>query len=134
MLAKFTHLPSLGAALTLLCINRRVSGSSDEPFGQSLEFTDPREVEMAARCCRTWVGDLGLLDMEAVTKADRVTSAGMQHLPRSPYVATLRSAFLIDVHGSFQSGVKELRVSIREWFAKAPQTLQALHHLSYSHL
>jgi hypothetical protein len=65
---------------------------------------------MAARCCRLWLDDTSTLDTDAVALADHVTRIGEQQLPRSPFVAVLRSSFLMDVQGIFQSGLTELKV------------------------
>jgi hypothetical protein len=73
------------------------------------KFTDPREVEIASRCCRVWV-DEDTLDADAVLLAERIIKAGVSLLPHHPYMAIWWSSFLIDVQGSYQSGYGELQV------------------------
>ncbi len=51
-------------------------------------FRDPREVEIASRCCRVWV-EHDILDDDAVLLAERIIKAGMQTLPRTPYLSIL---------------------------------------------
>ncbi len=62
------------------------------------KFTDAREVEIASRCCRKWVDD-DHLDEDEVHLAERIIKAGMQQLPRDPYMVIWWSSFLIDVQG-----------------------------------
>ncbi len=62
------------------------------------KFEDCREVEMTSRVCRQWV-DEETLDDSGVALAERIVRAGVQQLPRSPYMAIWWSSFLIDVQG-----------------------------------
>ncbi|GLC70645.1 hypothetical protein PLESTF_001017600 [Pleodorina starrii] len=71
-------------------------------------FTDAREVEIAARCCRRWVED-DTLEPEAVTLSEQIIKAGMIQLPQDPQMIILYSSFLIDVQGSYQSGYTQLQ-------------------------
>ncbi len=62
------------------------------------------------RCCRTWV-DKRTLDEDAVMLAERMLKAGVQQLPKSPYMFILYSSFLIDVRGSLRTGLVELKAA-----------------------
>jgi hypothetical protein len=79
------------------------------PLNNVYEFTDAREIEIAARCCRRWL-DEKTLDPSATELAERITRGGLQCLPKSAYAIILRSSFLIDVQGSLQSGSMVLQV------------------------
>jgi hypothetical protein len=74
------------------------------------KFKDPREVEIAARCCRKWL-DEETLEQEGVRLAERIIKAGKQLMPASPYMVIWYSSFLIDVQGSYQSGYAELQAA-----------------------
>ncbi|EFJ49581.1 hypothetical protein VOLCADRAFT_89940 [Volvox carteri f. nagariensis] len=71
-------------------------------------FTDAREVEIAARCCRCWE-DEDTVDTEAVALSEQIIKAGMMQLPQDPQMIILYSSFLIDVQGSYQSGYTQLQ-------------------------
>ncbi|KAL6757143.1 hypothetical protein V8C86DRAFT_1716601 [Haematococcus lacustris] len=71
-------------------------------------FTDPRQVEIASRCCRHWV-DEDTLEPDGVVLAERIISAGKLLMPHQPYMVIWYSSFLIDVQGSYQSGYAELQ-------------------------
>jgi hypothetical protein len=73
------------------------------------DFTDPREMEVASRCCRVWL-DEDTLDDTNVPVAERMLRCGVQLLPRSPYAKLLLSGYLMDVIGSYQTGYNVLKV------------------------
>ena len=50
-------------------------------------------------------------DPAAIKLADIILRAGMQQLPNNPYMILLYSSFLIDAHGSVQSGYGQLQVA-----------------------
>jgi hypothetical protein len=74
------------------------------------KFRDPREVEIASRCCRKWIDDEALCP-DGVRLAERIIKAGKQVMPSSPYMVLWYSSFLIDVQGSYQSGYAELQTA-----------------------
>jgi hypothetical protein len=83
------------------------------------KFTDPREVEIASRCCRVWLNP-ETLDPEATALAERIIKAGVSLLPHHPYMTIWWSSFLIDVQGSYQSGYTELQVRAdSSWSARS---------------
>ena len=51
------------------------------------------------------------LDYKAVSLAEKVMKAGLAQLPGDAFMAILYSNFLIDVQGSYQSGVTQLQAS-----------------------
>ncbi|KAL6757720.1 hypothetical protein V8C86DRAFT_1620236 [Haematococcus lacustris] len=73
-------------------------------------FTDPRQVEIASRCCRQWL-DEDTLEPDAVVLAERIISAGKLLMPHRVYMVIWYSSFLIDVQGSYQTGYAELMVA-----------------------
>ncbi|GLC40592.1 hypothetical protein PLESTM_001090800 [Pleodorina starrii] len=78
------------------------------------KFTDAREVEIAARCCRRWVEDEDTLEPEAVALSEHIIKAGMIQLPQDPQMIILYSSFLIDVQGSYQSGYTQLQTAKKQ--------------------
>ncbi|KXZ43615.1 hypothetical protein GPECTOR_85g345 [Gonium pectorale] len=76
-------------------------------------FTDAREVEISARCCRRWV-DEDTLEPEAVELSEAIIKAGMLQLPQDPQMIILYSSFLIDVQGSYQSGYTQLQTAKKQ--------------------
>ncbi|KXZ55668.1 hypothetical protein GPECTOR_2g1218 [Gonium pectorale] len=76
-------------------------------------FSDAREVEIAARCCRRWV-DEDTLEPEAVALSEAIIKAGMLQLPQDPQMIVLYSSFLIDVQGSYQSGYTQLQTAKKQ--------------------
>ncbi|KXZ55666.1 hypothetical protein GPECTOR_2g1216 [Gonium pectorale] len=81
-------------------------------------FSDAREVEIAARCCRRWV-DEDTLEPEAVALSEAIIKAGMLQLPQDPredgfQMIILYSSFLIDVQGSYQSGYTQLQTAKKQ--------------------
>ena len=74
------------------------------------KFSDPRQVEIASRCCRKWL-DEDTLQEEGVLLAERMIRAGMHLMPSRPYMLIWWSSFLIDVQGSYQSGYAELQAA-----------------------
>mmetsp|Transcript_29309 Transcript_29309/g.64857 ORF Transcript_29309/g.64857 Transcript_29309/m.64857 type:complete len:2212 (+) Transcript_29309:218-6853(+) len=73
-------------------------------------FSDPRQVEIVARCCRKWI-DEDTLSEDAVLLAEQVMKAGMTLLPGNAYMIILYSSFLIEVQGSYQSGYSQLQAA-----------------------
>ncbi|KAG2425298.1 hypothetical protein HXX76_013879 [Chlamydomonas incerta] len=78
-------------------------------------FTDAREVEIVARCCRQWVDEVeGVLEPGAVNLCEALIKAGMVQLPQDPQMIILYSSFLIDVQGSYQSGYSQLQTAKKQ--------------------
>ncbi|KAJ9517438.1 hypothetical protein QJQ45_016806, partial [Haematococcus lacustris] len=71
-------------------------------------FTDARQVEVAARCCRQWV-DLDTLEPGHVSLAEQIIKAGVAQLPKSTFMIVLYASFLIEVQSSFQTGYSQLQ-------------------------
>ncbi|GAX78754.1 hypothetical protein CEUSTIGMA_g6191.t1 [Chlamydomonas eustigma] len=74
------------------------------------EFSDSRDVEICARCCRKWI-DKETLEPEAVQLAYTILKAGMSQLPNDSYMIILYASFLIDVKKGYQTGLAELNVA-----------------------
>lgn len=60
------------------------AAQEDAKFEDIFEFTHPLTVEIAVRCCRTWV-DKRTLDEHAVKLAERMLKAGVEHPQRRWY-------------------------------------------------
>ncbi|PNH12265.1 Tiny macrocysts protein B [Tetrabaena socialis] len=69
-------------------------------------FDDAREVEITARCCRSWI-DEDTPEPEAVAMTEQVIKAGMTQLPQDPYMIVLYSSFLIDTAKKQSPGLLE---------------------------
>lgn len=94
--------------LALLC--------RDAPAGTKAahiyKFTDAREVEITARCCRLWLPeDDEVVDPDAVRMAEKVMKAGMVLLSKQPFMIIIYSSFLIDVQTGYQSGYTKLQTA-----------------------
>ncbi|KAJ9529821.1 hypothetical protein QJQ45_022220 [Haematococcus lacustris] len=87
-------------------------------------FTDPRQVEIASRCCRQWL-DEDTLEPDAVVLAERIISAGKLLMPHRVYMVIWYSSFLIDVQGSYQTGYAELMVGQETAVSLLPNSLVA---------
>ncbi|GAX73356.1 hypothetical protein CEUSTIGMA_g809.t1 [Chlamydomonas eustigma] len=74
------------------------------------KFSDVREVEMCARCCRKWL-DEDVFDPEAIELAHVILKAGMEQLPGDAFMIILYASFLMDVKGGSQSGLAELNAA-----------------------
>ncbi|GAX73349.1 hypothetical protein CEUSTIGMA_g802.t1 [Chlamydomonas eustigma] len=84
------------------------------------KFTDPREVEICARCCRQWIDEDTLVE-EGVDLALKIIKVGMEQLPGNADMIILYASFLIEVKGGQQSGLTELiaaRKADKSVFAK----------------
>ncbi|KAG2439095.1 hypothetical protein HYH02_006619 [Chlamydomonas schloesseri] len=73
-------------------------------------FSDPKDVEVAARSARKWA-DLYTLDKAAVRRAEEIIKAGAALFPDSAYVALLHANFMLDALGFSQTGAKQLEVA-----------------------
>ncbi|GFH17198.1 uncharacterized protein HaLaN_13777 [Haematococcus lacustris] len=91
-------------------VNKFREAPSDAKLHRVYPFTDPRQVEIASRCCRQWL-DEDTLDEEAGRLAERIILAGKKLMPHQPYMTIWYSSFLIDVQGSYQSGYTELQLA-----------------------
>ncbi|PNH12261.1 Tiny macrocysts protein B [Tetrabaena socialis] len=77
-------------------------------------FDDAREVEIAARCCQSWI-DEDTPAPEAVAMTEQIIKAGMIQLPQDPYMVVLYSSFLIDTAKKQSPGLLErFAIFIRE--------------------
>ncbi|GAX73364.1 hypothetical protein CEUSTIGMA_g817.t1 [Chlamydomonas eustigma] len=110
-LAPAAVLAGLCSVLRLRHIQAIVNKFRDAPPGIKNilihKFSDVREVEMCARCCRKWVDEL-TYDEDAINLAYEILKAGMEQLPGNAFMIILYSSFLIDVKDGFQSGLTEL--------------------------
>ncbi|KXZ55419.1 hypothetical protein GPECTOR_3g70 [Gonium pectorale] len=75
-------------------------------------INDPRDVEIAARCCRVWKDEYNL-EPGAVSQAHEVIKAGLAMYPTSPYIVLLHANFMIDALGVSQSGNRRIEDAIR---------------------
>ncbi|KAL6754986.1 hypothetical protein V8C86DRAFT_270236 [Haematococcus lacustris] len=91
-------------------VNKFREAPPDAKLHRVYPFTDPRQVEIASRCCRQWL-DEDTLDEEAGRLAERIILAGKKLMPHQPYMTIWYSSFLIDVQGSYQSGYTELQLA-----------------------
>ncbi|KAJ9529670.1 hypothetical protein QJQ45_014402 [Haematococcus lacustris] len=91
-------------------VNKFREAPPDTKLHRVYPFTDPRQVEIASRCCRQWL-DEDTLDEEAGRLAERIILAGKKLMPHQPYMTIWYSSFLIDVQGSYQSGYTELQLA-----------------------
>ncbi|GLC52514.1 hypothetical protein PLESTB_000638200 [Pleodorina starrii] len=68
---------------------------------------EPRDVEVAARCCRVWK-DSATLDPVAVNNAHQIIKAGVEMFPNCAYMVLLHGNFMIDVLGISQTGSRRI--------------------------
>ncbi|EFJ43613.1 hypothetical protein VOLCADRAFT_96265 [Volvox carteri f. nagariensis] len=73
-------------------------------------WTDPRDVEIAVRCCRVWV-DRNVLDKDAVARAQLYLKAGLALFPGNAFVVLLQANFMIEVLGVAQSGMRQVEAA-----------------------
>ncbi|GIL60368.1 hypothetical protein Vafri_14969 [Volvox africanus] len=73
-------------------------------------WTNPRDVEIASRCCRVWVDRNGL-DRDAVSRAQVFIKAGMELFPGNAFVSLVQANFMIDVLGVAQSGMRQVEAA-----------------------
>ncbi|GIL80540.1 hypothetical protein Vretimale_16032 [Volvox reticuliferus] len=73
-------------------------------------WTDPRDVEIASRCCRVW-SDRNVLDKDAVARAQVFVKAGMALFPGNAFVSLVQANFMIDVLGVAQSGMRQVEAA-----------------------
>ncbi|GFH06384.1 uncharacterized protein HaLaN_01005 [Haematococcus lacustris] len=85
----------------------------DDKLTQVYRFTDPRQVEIVARCVRKWV-DEDTLQPEATKTAEVVIKAGVAMLPNNCFMTILNSSFLIEVVGSYHSGYTQLQAAKKQ--------------------
>ncbi|GFR51520.1 hypothetical protein Agub_g13936 [Astrephomene gubernaculifera] len=73
-------------------------------------FESPRDVEIAARCCRVWV-DRNVLDKDALAMAQNFIKAGRAQFPNDAFVALVQANFMIDALGVNQSGSRQVEAA-----------------------
>ncbi|KAG2430818.1 hypothetical protein HXX76_009794 [Chlamydomonas incerta] len=77
------------------------------------KFEDAREVEVVLRNTRQWL-DEDTPDPDSVKLGEAIVKAGLAQLSNNPQMFILFSSYLIDVQGSYQSGLTQLQVAKKQ--------------------
>ncbi|GFR46428.1 hypothetical protein Agub_g7932, partial [Astrephomene gubernaculifera] len=92
---------------TLKCLKNMRPSDRLEDVVENI--TDPRDVEIVARCCRVGLDPAGFLDPGVMERAAQVIKAGLAMFPTSAYMVLLHANFMIDVLGVSQSGSRRVQ-------------------------
>lgn len=89
---------------------------STAPNGASIYdvyvFPEPREAEIASRCCRSWVDEETLTASE-VALGERILKAGLALFPADAMLAVHYANYLLDVMNTYNAGVAQMQVGGR---------------------
>lgn len=72
-------------------------------------FTEPREAEIASRCCRSWVDEDTLTPSE-VALGERILKAGIALFPKDAMLAAHYGNYLLDVMHTYNAGIAQMQV------------------------
>ncbi|KXZ55417.1 hypothetical protein GPECTOR_3g69 [Gonium pectorale] len=121
MLAGLAPAFGVGALLSWLSIRRMTrkalnylaTRKPDVPLEDVCRnLDDPRDIEIASRCCRVWRDEYNL-EPEAVNRANDLIKAGLAMFPSSAYMVLLHANFMIDVLGVSQSGNARIEEAVK---------------------